>query len=84
MIVADGKGGSLMKKFAIADDFEESDGRTVLDFWQAQKQARLITPPGNTGSCTTLLQERTFPNDLIRRSLVGMDHRVFSYGSELH
>jgi len=49
MVVADGKGGSWMKKFAIADDFEESDGRTVLDFWQAQKQARLLARGGHDG-----------------------------------
>jgi integrase len=49
MIVADGKGGSWMKKFAIADDFEESDGRSVLDFWQAQKQARLVARGGHDG-----------------------------------
>src|ERR1700681_4553789 len=49
MIVADGKGGSWMKKFAIADDFEESDGRCVLDFWQAQKQARLLARGGQDG-----------------------------------
>ena len=42
VIVADGKGGSWMKKFALADDFEESEGRHVLDYWQAQKQARLL------------------------------------------
>jgi integrase len=46
LIVADGKGGSWLKKFAIADDFEESDGRSVLDFWQAQKQARLLARGG--------------------------------------
>jgi hypothetical protein len=49
MIVADGKGGSWMKRFAIADDFEESDGRSVLDFWQAQKQARLLARGGHDG-----------------------------------
>ena len=49
MIVADGKGGSRMKKFAIADDFEESDSRSVLDFWQAQKQARLLARGGHDG-----------------------------------
>jgi hypothetical protein len=49
MIVADGKGGSWMKKFAIADDFEDADGRSVLDFWQAQKQARLLARGGHDG-----------------------------------
>jgi hypothetical protein len=31
VIVTDGKGGSWMKKFALADDFEDSEGRHVLD-----------------------------------------------------
>ena len=39
-----------MKKFAIADDFEEADGRSVLDFWQAQKQARLLARGGHDGA----------------------------------
>jgi hypothetical protein len=49
VIVADGKGGSWMKKFALADDFEESEGRHVLDFWQAQKQARVLARGGQDG-----------------------------------
>jgi integrase len=49
VIVADGRGGSWMKKFAIADDFEEADGRSVLDFWQAQKQARILARGGQEG-----------------------------------
>ena len=37
---ADGKGSSWTKGFATADDFEDADGNTVLDFWQAQPRAR--------------------------------------------
>src|SRR6202051_685727 len=40
VIVADGKGGSWMKKFALADDFEDSEARPVLDLLQSQKQPR--------------------------------------------
>src|SRR5262249_43925225 len=40
--VADGHGGRWTKGFAIADDFEDANGDTVLDFWQAQDRARTI------------------------------------------
>jgi integrase len=42
VIAANGKGGSWMKGFAIADDYEEANGTGVLDFWQAQERARII------------------------------------------
>jgi len=42
VIAADGKGGNWMKGFATADDYEEANGETVLDFWQAQERARII------------------------------------------
>ena len=39
---ADGKGGNWIKGFAIADDQEEKDGATVLDFWQAADKAKQL------------------------------------------
>jgi integrase len=39
---ADGKGGNWTRAFAAADDFEDANGNTVLDYWQAQEQARAI------------------------------------------
>jgi integrase len=39
---ADGKGGNWTQAFAIADDFEDANGSTVLDYWQAQDRARAI------------------------------------------
>jgi hypothetical protein len=36
VIVADGKRGNWLKAFGDADDFEEANGSTVLNFWQAQ------------------------------------------------
>lgn len=42
VIAADGSGGSWMKSFAVADDFDEANGARVLDFWQAQTQARVL------------------------------------------
>ena len=37
---ADGKGGAWTQGFAIADDFEDADGNSVLEFWTAQTRAR--------------------------------------------
>ena len=41
-IAADGKGGNWMKAFAAADDYEDANGDTVLNFWQAQARARVL------------------------------------------
>ncbi|WP_342108452.1 tyrosine-type recombinase/integrase [Methylobacterium sp. SI9] len=46
--VADGKGSSWTKRIGQADDFEESNGRSVLTFWEAQQQAR-TTAGGEKG-----------------------------------
>ena len=37
--VADGTGGNWTKAIGVADDFDETDGNQVLDFWQAQEKA---------------------------------------------
>src|SRR3954468_5105550 len=39
---ADGKSGYWSKVIGIADDFDEADGNSVLDFWQAQAKARAL------------------------------------------
>ena len=38
--VADGRSGAWTKRVGIADDFSESDGQTVLTFWEAQEAAK--------------------------------------------
>jgi integrase len=40
--VADGRGGHWTKAIAAADDLEDANGGTVLDFWQAQERARTL------------------------------------------
>jgi integrase len=40
--IADGKGGNWTKAIGTADDYDEADGSTVLDFWQAQDKARAL------------------------------------------
>jgi integrase len=42
VLAADGKGGSWLKGFAAADDYEDANADTVLDFWQAQDRARVL------------------------------------------
>src|SRR5262249_48026296 len=37
---ADGKGGAWTKRFAIADDREDANGESVLDFWTAAERAK--------------------------------------------
>ncbi|MBR1286072.1 tyrosine-type recombinase/integrase [Bradyrhizobium sp. AUGA SZCCT0177] len=39
---ADGAGGNWIKSFALADDREDADGATVLDFWQAADKAKQL------------------------------------------
>ena len=46
---ADGQGGNWTKAIGTADDFAEADGETVLDFWQAQDRARVISRVGRDG-----------------------------------
>jgi integrase len=46
---ADGKGGNWTKAIGTADDFDEADGKVVLDFWQAQDRARAVARVGRAG-----------------------------------
>ena len=47
---ADGKGGSWLQRFAVADDYEPANGDTILDFWQAQDRARELVHGGRDGN----------------------------------
>ena len=38
--VGDGQGGNWTRAIGAADDFDEADGSTYLNFWQAQEKAR--------------------------------------------
>jgi integrase len=46
--VADGKGANATKAFAFADDAEDADGTTILNYWQAQDRAREISRAGES------------------------------------
>src|SRR5262249_50211440 len=39
---ADGKGGNWIKGFAIADDHEDANGTSVLDYWLAADKAKAL------------------------------------------
>ena len=49
---SDGHGAYWTKSFALADDFEESDGKNVLTFYQAQDAAKRLAR-GEDGSAET-------------------------------
>jgi integrase len=49
MRAADGKGGNWTKAIGTADDSEEAGGKDVLDFWQAQDNARVEARSGLNG-----------------------------------
>jgi hypothetical protein len=42
ILKADGAGGAWLQRFALADDHEESNGSTVLTFWEAAEIARKL------------------------------------------
>ena len=43
---ANGQGGNWTNAIGTADDFDEADDKTVLDFWQAKDRARVISRVG--------------------------------------
>jgi integrase len=46
VICADGAGSSWLKRFALADDYQDADGTRVMDYWQAQRTARGLARSG--------------------------------------
>jgi integrase len=47
--VADGRGGYTTQAIGTADDYDAANGKTVLDFWQAQERARSLARSSHTG-----------------------------------
>src|ERR1700731_695165 len=43
-----------LKKFALADDYEETNGETVMTYWEALEKARLLARAGE-GSSDSLI-----------------------------
>src|SRR5207302_11488308 len=50
MRVADGKRGNWIRAIGTADDFEDTDHTTILDFWQAQEKARSLARESPDGA----------------------------------
>ena len=50
--VADGKGANWTKAIGQADDYDDANGLTILDYWQAQDRARAVGRPGEDVSPT--------------------------------
>jgi site-specific recombinase XerD len=44
---ADGRGGHWLKVFAVADDYENANGASVLTYWQAIDKARSVARSSN-------------------------------------
>jgi integrase len=69
---ADGHGGKGPEmKVGVADDYEEADGKVVLDYWQAQDLARAITRgerPNDSGPATIARALDRYEADLKIRS----------------
>src|SRR5262249_46362530 len=54
--VADGKGGSTATAIGTADDYDDADGVTILDIWQAQSRA-LAAAPGRRSTPAVTIAE---------------------------
>jgi integrase len=50
---ANGSGGYWTKAFAVADDYEDSDGKNVLTFYEAQDAAKALARGGDAASSDT-------------------------------
>ncbi len=70
--VSDGHGAYWTKGFALADDFEDADGKTVLTFYQAQDQAKKLARGGDGSADTAPITVdgalNAYRTDLISRS----------------
>ncbi len=70
--LADGRGGYSTKAIGAADDYEEANGKDVLDYWQASDAARRLGR-GETGESAPILTVSDalngYADDLVTRSL---------------
>jgi len=48
--VADGQGGNRIQALGVADDFQDADGLSVFDYWQAQDRAKVIARSANAAA----------------------------------
>jgi len=69
---SDGSGAYWTKGFALADDFEDSDGKAVLTFYQAQDAAKRLARgedgTADTGPITVDAALKDYSRDLVARN----------------
>jgi integrase len=69
---SDGHGAYWTKGFALADDFENSDGKSILTFYEAQDQAKKLArgtdDPAGTAPLTVDGALKDYRRDLISRN----------------
>ena len=70
--VSDGHGAYWTKGFALADDFEDADGKNVLTFYDAQDAAKKLARGGDGSSDSALITVdgalKAYKSDLIARN----------------
>jgi integrase len=67
--VADGKGANWTKAIGLADDYDEPNGSTVFDYWQAQDLAKATASAGKGGTPVGDKPVEDKPPTLLRAAL---------------
>ena len=72
---SNGAGGNWIKAFAVADDHEDSNADTVLNFWEAQDHARSIARGNSTGGDRPITVSEAVDNYEVELKARGGDSR---------
>jgi hypothetical protein len=90
VVAADGKGSNWLKAFADADDYENANDETILDYWQASARARILARgesdngvPGDKVPVTVAVALDDYEADLkTRKGDIGNAQRVRAHLSD--
>jgi integrase len=63
--VADGKGGAKTQAIGMADDHDDANGTTILDYWQAQDKAKRTARQGTEVGIVALTVRKAAENYLV-------------------
>jgi len=72
---SNGAGGNWIKAFAVADDHEDSNADTVLNFWEAQDRARSIARGNSAGGDRPITVSEAVDNYEVELKARGGDSR---------
>lgn len=76
LLKSNGLGGGWLQKFALADDHEDSNHTTILDYWEACEKARELArgddPAAESGRLATVAEAV----DAFERDLAARDGRI--------